>query len=122
TIDAATCETMTGAFRFGRQRYKRSFSAARAQVSTSCTRGGDTFALIEQRVFALRGCTVTSCHAVFGQASLDLLRGSSYEHPPGGYQLVLDGPTLAPGEGWRAASGCRSPTRPTSRSASGSSS
>jgi len=80
TIDAATCETMTGAFRFGRQRYKRSFSAARAQVSTSCTRGGDTFALIEQRVFAFRGCTVTSCHGVFGQASLDLLPGSSYEN------------------------------------------
>src|SRR5437899_7729924 len=80
TIDAATCESMTGAFRFGRQRYKRSFSAARAQVSTSCTRGGDTFALIEQRVFAFRGCTVTSCHGVFGQASLDLLPGSSYEN------------------------------------------
>jgi len=80
TIDAATCETMTGAFRFGRQRYKRSFSATRAQVSTSCTRGGDTFALIEQRVFAFRGCTVTSCHGVFGQASLDLLPGSSYEN------------------------------------------
>src|SRR5205814_659632 len=80
TIDAATCEIMTGAFRFGRQRYKRSFSAARAQVSTSCTRGGDTFALIEQRVFAFRGCTVTSCHGVFGQASLDLLPGSSYEN------------------------------------------
>src|SRR5207253_2326061 len=79
TIDAAACETMTGAFRFGRPGYKRSFSATRAQVSTSCTRGGDTFALIEQRVLAFRGCTVTSCHGVFGQASLDLVPGSSYE-------------------------------------------
>src|SRR5438046_5740108 len=79
TVDAATCAVTSGARRFGRLRYRRRFSATRAQISPSCTRGDDTFAVIEQRVLAFRGCTVTSCHGVFGQASLDLLPGSSYE-------------------------------------------
>ena len=77
-----------------------------------------TFQIIQERLFDARGCTTSTCHGAFNTSGLDLRPGSSHVSlvdvpatnataaaagkqrivPGGGYQLVLTGPTLQPGQ------------------------
>lgn len=82
TVDFATCETMTGTFKFrgtdGRK-VKRGFTATRF-VDGSCDDGGvEAFPLIQSRIFYGRGCNVATCHGANApRAGLDLSQQSAY--------------------------------------------
>jgi hypothetical protein len=83
-IDPASCEAMTGTLRFayGKGRLvkrPRHFSATRRPAPTTCTGGLDTFAVIEQRVFGIHGCSVTTCHGKFASGELNLLADVAYD-------------------------------------------
>jgi hypothetical protein len=81
-VDAATCNTMTGTFKFrdtdGRK-VKRGFTATRIE-DTSCEDGGaEAFPLIQSRIFYARGCNVATCHGANSpRAGLDLTQESAY--------------------------------------------
>jgi hypothetical protein len=89
-IDGATCGTMTGYLKYHDQngeRARRGFVATRA--TDSCDDGGiDTFAVIQQRIFGARGCTVSTCHGAYAQGGLDL-------QPTAAHTSLLDVPAVA---------------------------
>ncbi len=75
TIDPVTCNTMTGYFKVPKLRIVTPFTATRETAGTSCAES--TFQHIQQRIFAARGCSLTTCHGASATSGLDLRPGSS---------------------------------------------
>jgi hypothetical protein len=79
TVDALTCNTMTGTFRAPKSRVKVPFTATRS-TSGSCS--DDTLRIIQNRIFNYRGCNVSTCHGSFSgnppAANLDLRPGAAH--------------------------------------------
>ena len=79
TVDAETCNTMTGTFRAPKMRVKNVFTAVRT-VTGSCN--DDTLRIIQTRIFNYRGCNVSTCHGAASgyppAANLDLRPGYAY--------------------------------------------
>src|SRR5258705_3945029 len=71
-IDAATCNSLTGYFRYrdsNGDRVRRGFVATRS--NNGCDDGGlHTFALIQQRIFGARGCNLATCPGAFAPGGL----------------------------------------------------
>jgi len=79
TVDAATCNTMTGTFRAPKHHVKVFFTATR---STSGSCNDDTLRIIQSRIFNYRGCNVSTCHGSFSgnppAANLNLRPGAAH--------------------------------------------
>lgn len=78
-VDPASCNAMAGVFRASRDGIKKLvFNATRAATTGG---GGDTFAVIQNRIFNYRGCNVSTCHGSFAgnppAANLDLRPGAA---------------------------------------------
>jgi hypothetical protein len=103
TIDAATCSTMTGSLRFERIGRRQKFRAVRKAGGAA----GGTFALIQERIFARRGCTVESCHGATLAGGLDLRADAAYDALVGAAASNASARAagrlrVVPGEAWRS--------------------
>ncbi len=85
------CDVADVRVRAPKDRMKRRFQAARWKGNPADCETGDTFAEIERRVFAARGCRVETCHGSTKSGGLDLRIGNAYA------SLVGVGATGAPG-------------------------
>jgi hypothetical protein len=92
TVANDTCDAVDVRVRAPKDKTNRRFRAARSKGSPIDCEGGDTFALIERRVFGPRGCRVETCHGSARSGDLDLRPGAAYG------SLVGIGAVGAPGE------------------------
>jgi len=76
TIDTATCASMSGVVRARRAGWQRSFTATR-RIHTQVLPG--TFALLQSRILAGRGCAVSTCHGQTAAGGLDLTPDAAYD-------------------------------------------
>ncbi len=77
SIDAETCASMTGVVTARRAGWTRDFAAIR-RIHTQVQPG--TFTLIQSRIFAGRGCNVSTCHGAPTLAGgLDLTADEAYD-------------------------------------------
>jgi len=77
TVDAETCAAMTGVLTARRAGWTRHFRATR-RIHTQVQPG--TFTSIQSRIFAARGCNVSTCHGAATQAGgLDLSAEEAYD-------------------------------------------
>lgn len=80
TVAAGTCDAAAVRVRAPKKaKMSRHFQAVRSKGSAADCQSGDTYALIERRVFAPRGCRVETCHGSAKSGGLDLRLGGAYD-------------------------------------------